>query len=102
RRARGCRPGNGELGRDDRDPARRVADAIDDREDVTPDVLARATQPFFTTVRNGALGLGLTLAAAPPRAARGRLALDSQERRGTRARLTLPLASVASDLTPSP
>jgi signal transduction histidine kinase len=55
------------------------------------DVLARATEPFFTTRPVGrGVGLGLTTADSCARAHGGRLELSSQPGQGTRVRLWLP------------
>lgn len=59
------------------------------------DVLARASEPFFTT-RPGATGLGLSQAYAFARQAGGRLALDSAPGEGTEAALILPAAPLAA------
>ncbi|MFN3816711.1 ATP-binding protein [Brevundimonas sp.] len=55
------------------------------------DVLARASEPFFTT-RDGAAGLGLSQAYAFARLSGGRLSLDSAPGEGTEAALILPPA----------
>lgn len=55
------------------------------------DVLARASEPFFTT-RDGATGLGLSQAYAFARQSGGRLAMDSAPGEGTEATLILPPA----------
>jgi signal transduction histidine kinase len=49
----------------------------------------RALDPFFTTRRTRAVGLGLPLLAAAARATGGELELDSSPGRGTRVRATL-------------
>ena len=65
------------------------------------DVLARASEPFFTT-RDGATGLGLSQAYAFARQSGGRLSLDSAPGEGTEAALILPPAPEApADLTPA-
>jgi two-component system sensor histidine kinase RegB len=54
-------------------------------------VLARATEPFFTTKPRGqGMGLGLFLAQSVAEQMGGRLELDSAPGRGTRASLVLP------------
>ena len=60
---------------------------------MSPDVLARATEPYFTTRQGrGGTGLGLSGARAFADRAGGRLQLQSQEGRGTTATLYLPRA----------
>jgi signal transduction histidine kinase len=59
---------------------------------MSPEVLARATEPRFTTrAGHGGSGLGLASVKAFAEAAGGRLLLKSQEGRGTTATLFLPL-----------
>lgn len=82
-------------------PVRVVVDATggrlrlevqDDGPGMAPDVLARATEPFFTTKPVGAgLGLGLTFSRTVAEHLGGRLDLQSSPREGTRARLELPV-----------
>ncbi len=58
---------------------------------MAPEVLARATEPFFTTKPLGAgTGLGLSLALATARAHGGDLTVESEPGRGTMVRLRLP------------
>jgi signal transduction histidine kinase len=57
---------------------------------ILPAALARVFEPFFTTKANGT-GLGLALARKLLEGAGGRLSLDSEPGRGTRAVVTLPL-----------
>lgn len=59
------------------------------------DVLARASEPFFTT-RAGAAGLGLPQAYAFARQSDGRLSLDSAPGEGTEAALILPPAPLTA------
>lgn len=63
----------------------------DDGPGMDSDVLARASEPFFTT-RDGATGLGLSQAYAFARQSGGRLAMDSAPGEGTEATLILPPA----------
>ena len=59
---------------------------------MTPDVLARAGEPFFTTKPPGqGLGLGLFLARNLADQLGGRFTIDSSPARGTTARMILPL-----------
>ena len=65
------------------------------------DVLARASEPFFTT-RDGATGLGLSQAYAFARQSGGRLAMDSAPGEGTEAALILPPApEIAAETAPA-
>ncbi len=58
---------------------------------MTPDVLARAAEPFFTTKDPGSgMGLGLFLAHALAEQLGGRLDIDSTPARGTTVRFVLP------------
>ena len=68
---------------------------------MTPDVLARAGEPFFTT-KNGdglgrGMGLGLFLARIVLERLGGDLALDSTAGRGTTVTITLDVADAATD-----
>ncbi|MEW6776398.1 MAG: HAMP domain-containing sensor histidine kinase [Bdellovibrionota bacterium] len=59
---------------------------------MAPQVLARAGEPFFTTKEAGrGMGLGLFLARTVAERLGGALKLESEENRGTRAVLLLPL-----------
>ena len=64
-----------------------------------PEVLARATEPFYTTKPLGkGTGLGLTLAYATAKAHGGTLSLHSEPGKGTLVSLRLPSSSVAPAL----
>jgi signal transduction histidine kinase len=63
---------------------------------MTPEQVARACDPLFTTKRQGA-GLGLALVIRAVEAHEGRLALESEPGRGTTARLWLPLGERQSE-----
>lgn len=59
------------------------------------EVLARATEPFFTTKEQGkGLGLGLFLAKSLAERLNGELRIESEPGRGTRVALRLPLHSI--------
>jgi two-component system sensor histidine kinase RegB len=59
---------------------------------MTPDILARAGEPFFTTKAPGqGLGLGLFLARHLAEQLGGRFSIESSPSHGTTARMTLPL-----------
>ncbi len=60
---------------------------------MAPEILARATEPFFSTGPNGTgKGLGLAVVARFARQSGGRLELSSQPGSGTAAALILPCA----------
>lgn len=66
----------------------------DDGPGMEADLLARATEPFFTTKSPGrGMGLGLFLVESVAEQVGGRLELASSPGRGTRASLVLPLAA---------
>jgi PAS domain S-box-containing protein len=61
-----------------------------------PDVLARATEPFFSTKPLGkGTGLGLAQVYGIAQQAGGTLRIDSEEGRGTSVHILLPVAAVA-------
>lgn len=72
-----------------------VLEVADNGQGMPPEVLARATEPFFTTrtSRAGQAGLGLGLAGVYGlmRQLQGRLELQSEPGQGTVARLLFPL-----------
>jgi two-component system sensor histidine kinase RegB len=74
-----------------------LAFIVEDRgSGMSPDVLERAAEPFFTTKTPGAgLGLGLYLTRSLAEQLGGRLALESVQGRGTRARIDLPFPAAA-------
>jgi two-component system sensor histidine kinase RegB len=66
----------------------------DDGPGMSEAVLARATEPFFTTKPSGeGMGLGLFLAQSVAEQMGGRLQLSSTTGRGTRAQLLFPLTA---------
>jgi hypothetical protein len=65
---------------------------------MSPETLARATDPLFTTKTTGT-GLGLSSVLDFAASAGGALALQSREGHGTTATLYLPLAHVAAPAT---
>ena len=67
-----------------------VVDVADNGVGMTTDVRRQALQPFFTTRRPGALGMGLTFAAMHVRRAGGELLIDSEPGEGTSVRVFLP------------
>ncbi|MGE4048219.1 MAG: PAS domain-containing protein, partial [Acetobacteraceae bacterium] len=65
----------------------------DTGEGMSPDVLARATDPFYTTKEPGkGTGLGLPMAKGFAEQSGGGLAIDSEPGRGTTVTLWLPVA----------
>lgn len=69
---------------------------IDDGEGMTPDVLARATEPFFTTKPKGhGTGLGLAMARGFAEQSKGGLSIESVAGQGTTVSLWLPVAAEA-------
>jgi CheY-like chemotaxis protein/anti-sigma regulatory factor (Ser/Thr protein kinase) len=73
----------------------------DDGPGMTPELLAKALEPLFSTRPAGA-GLGLPLAQAAARNLGGQLDLQSEPGHGTRARLRLPALAVAAPAPPKP
>lgn len=59
---------------------------------MTPDVLRRATEPFFTTKGPGT-GLGLAMVHGFVQQSHGRLELDSKPGKGTVVRMIFPIAT---------
>jgi signal transduction histidine kinase len=77
-----------------RQGARVAITVTDNGAGMSPAVLARAAEPFFTTRPNSAgRGLGLAVVARFARQAGGALAIESAPGAGTAAQLTLPGAS---------
>ncbi len=72
-----------------------VAEIADNGCGMVPEVRRQALNPFFTTRRPGALGMGLTFAAMHVRHAGGELLLDSEPGVGSSVRIFLPLAASA-------
>ena len=74
----------------------------DDGSGMSENVLARATEPFFTTKPRGqGMGLGLFLAQSVAEQMGGRLELSSQPGRGTRVSLVLPLTATNGRMVPA-
>jgi signal transduction histidine kinase len=63
-----------------------LIEVTDDGIGMSPDVRRRALDPFFTTRRPNAVGLGLTIALAYVRRVGGEILLESEETIGTVAR----------------
>lgn len=70
---------------------------IDCAEGMSPEVMSRATEPFFTTKPPGqGSGLGLAISMALVRSSKGTLELKSEPGQGTVAKVVLPSLSVDS------
>lgn len=75
--------------------AEQLTIAIEDNgSGMTPTVLARLREPFFTTKRSGT-GLGLAVVQAVAESHQGHLAISSEIGRGSSFSLSLPLTSIA-------
>ncbi|MGG5809011.1 PAS domain-containing protein [Falsiroseomonas sp. CW058] len=73
-------------------------DVVDDGEGMAPEVLARVTEPFFTTKPRGkGTGLGLAMARGFAEQSGGALSIDSAPGRGTTVSLWLPRAAEAAE-----
>lgn len=70
---------------------------IDKGKGMTPDVLRRATEPFFTTKGPGT-GLGLAMVHGFVQQSHGRLEIDSTPGQGTTVRMLFPAADSGIDL----
>lgn len=66
----------------------------DEGEGMAPEVLRRATEPFFTTKGLGT-GLGLAMVHGFVQQSHGRLDIESEAGRGTRVRMLFPVAQQA-------
>jgi PAS domain S-box-containing protein len=71
---------------------------IDEGEGMTPDVLQRATEPFFTTKGPGT-GLGLAMVHGFVQQSQGRLEITSEKDKGTTVRMVFPVAEEAAEGT---
>ncbi len=82
------------IGQADAEPGPYVElSVVDEGEGMTPDVLARAFEPFFTTRQDAnASGLGLSMVYGFVRQSGGFVTLDSREGGGTSVRVYLPVA----------
>ncbi|MGJ7914353.1 histidine kinase famiy protein [Massilia sp. LXY-6] len=68
---------------------------IDQGQGMTPDVLRRATEPFFTTKGPGT-GLGLAMVYGFVQQSHGRLEIDSKPGEGTKVTMIFPIADNAA------
>jgi CheY-like chemotaxis protein len=85
-------------------PGHYVAVTISDTgHGMTPDVMARLSEPLFTTkVKDHGTGLGLTISYGIVRQNGGHIAVSSEPGRGTTFRLYFPLVEHATAPTPAP
>jgi signal transduction histidine kinase len=86
-------------------PDRVILEVADAGIGMTPDVLARATEPFFTTRTGSGTGLGLAQVHGFARQCGGDCEIDSAPGEGTRVRVSLPLADrppLAVEAAPAP
>jgi signal transduction histidine kinase len=74
-----------------------IVEIFDNGAGMPGEVRRRAMHPFFTTRRPGALGLGLTIAAARVRCAGGDIMIESEVGVGTRVRVFFPSVSATPD-----
>jgi two-component system cell cycle sensor histidine kinase/response regulator CckA len=80
-----------------------VIEVADDGPGMTPEVLQRALDPFFTTKEVGrGTGLGLPVVFGIVQGHHGYLLLDSTPGKGTRVRIYLPRAQVKPAARPGP
>lgn len=69
----------------------------DEGHGMSPHIVERATEPFFTTKATGkGTGLGLAMASGFVQQSRGRLEIESEVGRGTTVRMLFPVASAES------
>ncbi|MDQ1153679.1 histidine kinase famiy protein [Brevundimonas sp. SORGH_AS_0993] len=85
-------------------PGDYVTLTVADRGEGMPDhVLARATEPFFTTKPAGqGTGLGLAMAHGFAQQSGGRMEIESEPGKGTTVRLIFPVAAPADDDVQAP
>mgnify|MGYP006125618023 CR=1 FL=1 len=75
----------------------------DNGEGMSPDVLTRAIEPFFTTrAGEGGTGLGLSIVYGFIRQTGGDITIESEQGQSTRIELTLPIAEATNELTNIP
>ncbi len=74
-----------------------VAEVTDNGCGMTPDVMARLSEPFFTTKGEGGTGLGLTVAHKVIAQHHGALTFDSTPQAGTTVTVRLPISQAQAD-----
>ena len=72
---------------------------LDDGQGMPPEVLRRATEPFFTTKGPGT-GLGLAMVHGFVQQSHGKLDIESEPGKGTRVRMVFPVAEGAAPHEP--
>jgi PAS domain S-box-containing protein len=73
----------------------------DEGHGMLPEVLERATEPFFTTKSQGqGTGLGLAMVHGFVQQSGGRIEIESEPRRGTTVRLLFPVGATAAPTSP--
>ncbi len=79
-----------------REDAEVVIEIIDQGRGMTPERVARARDPFFTTKMGVGVGLGLSMVDGVTRDLGGQLLIESRPGRGTSVRMVLPAAPAES------
>lgn len=70
-------------------------EVADEGEGMPPHIVERATEPFFTTKKDGkGTGLGLATASGFMQQSRGQLEIDSDPGVGTKVRLVFPVSTI--------
>jgi PAS domain S-box-containing protein len=101
--ARDAMSGRGELGIEATMVRGQVVIAVTDTgEGMTPEVLGRACDPFFSTKGENGSGLGLSMVKSFVGQSGGELHIKSTPGRGTRIEICLPAASSPPVLAPTP
>jgi PAS domain S-box-containing protein len=91
------------AGGDGLSPGLYVALAVEDNgPGMPPEVLARSTEPFFTTKRGKGTGLGLAAVHGFVRQSGGRMEISSAPGQGTTVRLLFPAIEPGNDNQPHP
>jgi len=75
----------------------------DEGTGMTPEVIERAIEPFFTTKREGkGTGLGLAMASGFVQQSRGRLEIESKPNQGALIRMLFPITAVSEEALDRP
>ena len=89
--------GDKRIGEGEASGAHVVICVTDQGEGMTPEVMRRATEPFFTTKGPGT-GLGLAMVHGFVQQSRGRLEIDSTPGEGTTVRMIFPVADGVAEM----